>query len=57
MTDLTRPTTWGAPSRLVRCVYACMSIAGERGPRNHPAKPPTPSFNRLLRHGIEEVLA
>ena len=57
MTDTTRLTTWGATWRLVRRAYACMPIAAEHGQHNDLATSPAPRFHRLLRHGIEEVLA
>ena len=57
MSGATRLTTWGAARRLARSVYQCMPIAAEHGPRGDLANRPASRFNRLLRHGIEEVLA
>jgi hypothetical protein len=57
VSDTTHPTTWGTTLRLVRCVYECMPITVEHGPRDDLANSPTSRCYRLLRHGIEEVLA
>ena len=57
MSGAARPTTRGAVRRLVRSGYERMAIAAEHGPRDELENRPASRFNRLLRHGIEEVLA